>query len=161
LTLRIYPGKKGVVKMAVIGYIRVSTEMQDVNNQKQEILQYVNDHNSHIDYWAEYEISSRKSKAARGIDELLEKLQPGDTLIVSELSRIGRSTVEVLDIVNELISKEVRFVAIKQNLNIIDKMDMQTKVVVFMFSLFAELERDLISQRTKRSYGYPQSQDQK
>jgi putative DNA-invertase from lambdoid prophage Rac len=144
--------------MAVVGYIRVSTEMQDVNNQKQEILQYVNDHNSHIDDWAEYEISSKKSTAARGIDKLLEKLQPGDTLIVSELSRIGRSTSEVLDIVNELISKEVRFVAIKQNLNIIDKMDISTKIVVFMFSLFAELERDLISQRTKQALAVRKAQ---
>ena len=137
--------------MAVIGYIRVSTEMQDVKNQKHEILEYANSNHIHIDDWAEYEISSRKSKAERGIDELLNKLQPGDTLIVSELSRIGRSTSEVLDIVNALINNEVKFIAIKQNLNITDKMDMGNKVMVTMFSLFAELERDLISQRTKQA----------
>jgi DNA invertase Pin-like site-specific DNA recombinase len=137
--------------MAVIGYIRVSTEMQDVKNQQHEILQYINDHHLHVDEFMEFEISSRKSKAERGIDKLLEKLQPGDTLIVSELSRIGRSTSEVIDIVNSLIDKKVNLVAIKQNLNITNKLDMSTKIIVTMFSLFAELERDIISERTKQA----------
>ena len=137
--------------MAVIGYIRVSTEMQDVKNQKHEILDYTNRNRLHVDEFIEFEISSRKSKAQRGIDDLLNKLQPGDTLIVSELSRIGRSTAEVIQIVDQLISKEVKFIAIKQNLNITDKMDMSTKVTVTMFSLFAELERDIISERTKQA----------
>lgn len=144
--------------MAVIGYIRVSTEMQDVKNQKHEILDYANRNHIHIDDWMEYEISSRKSKVERGIDKLLEKLQSGDTLIVSELSRIGRSTSEVIDIVNALINNEVKFIAIKQNLNITDKMDMGNKVMVTMFSLFAELERDLISQRTKQALAVRKAQ---
>jgi len=144
--------------MAVIGYIRVSTEMQDVKNQKHEILDYTNRNRLHVDEFMEFEISSRKSKAQRGIDDLLNKLKPGDTLIVSELSRIGRSTAEVIGIVNELISKEVKFIAIKQNLNITDKMDMATKVIVTMFSLFAELERDIISERTKQALASKKAQ---
>jgi len=144
--------------MAVIGYIRVSTEMQDVKNQEHEILDYTNRNRLHVDEFMEFEISSRKSKAQRGIDDLLNKLKPGDTLIVSELSRIGRSTAEVIGIVNELISKEVKFIAIKQNLNITDKMDMATKVIVTMFSLFAELERDIISERTKQALASKKAQ---
>ena len=93
--------------------------------------------------------TSRKDKRQRRIEELLGKLQPGDTLIVSELSRLGRSTSEVIELVNELIAKQVQFIAIKQGLHISGQHDMQTKVMVTMFSLFAELERDIISQRTK------------
>jgi putative DNA-invertase from lambdoid prophage Rac len=136
--------------MAVIGYIRVSTEMQDVKNQESEILKYTNDHHLHIDEFMTFEISSRKSTAERGIDKLLE-MQSGDTLIISELSRLGRSTTEVINLVNSLIAKKVSLIVIKQNLNIIEDMDMSTKIMVTMFSLFSELERDLISQRTKQA----------
>ena len=68
---------------------------------------------------------------------------------MSELSRLGRSTSEVIDIVNELIAREIKFIAIKQGLSISGQHDMQTKIMVTMFSLFAEIERDLISERTK------------
>ena len=137
--------------MAVMGYIRVSTAEQDIKNQRHEILEYANKNKLHIDNWVEIEISSRKTKKERRIDELLSILKTGDTLIVSELSRLGRSTSEVIDIVNELTEKKIDFVAIKQNLNITDKLDMSSKIIVTMFSLFAELERDIISERTKQA----------
>jgi len=133
----------------VTGYVRVSTVRQDADNQRHEILEYANKNHLHIDDFIEVEISSRRDKKQRRITELLEKLDSGDTLIVSELSRLGRSTSEVIDIVNELIAKEIKFVAIKQGLNISGQHDMQSKVMVTMFSLFAELERDIISERTK------------
>jgi len=101
------------------------------------------------------------NKKQRRIDELLGELQPGDTLIISELSRLGRSTSEVIDIVNELIAKKIRFIAIKQGLNILGQHDMQSKVMVTMFSLFAELERDIISQRTKAALSAKKSSGQK
>ena len=132
-----------------IGYVRVSTVRQDIENQRHEILEYVNKNHLHVDEFIEAEISSRKNKKQRRITELMEKLEPDDTLIVSELSRLGRSTSEVIDIVNELIDKEIKFIAIKQGLNIVGKHNMQSKVMVTMFSLFAELERDIISERTK------------
>lgn len=131
------------------GYVRVSTVRQDAYNQRHEILEYANKNRLHIDDFIEVEISSRRDKKQRRIDELMDKLETGDTLIVSELSRLGRSTSEVIDIVNELLAKEVKFVAIKQGLNISGQHDMQSKVMVTMFSLFAELERDIISERTK------------
>ena len=133
----------------VTGYVRVSTVRQDTDNQRHEILEYANKNHLHIDDFIEVEISSRRDKKQRRITELLERLEPGDILIVSELSRLGRSTSEVIDIVNELIAKEIKFVAIKQGLNISGQHNMQSKVMVTMFSLFAELERDIISERTK------------
>jgi DNA invertase Pin-like site-specific DNA recombinase len=137
--------------MAVMGYIRVSTAEQDVKNQRYEILEYANKHILQVSDWIEIEISSRKDKKERRIEELLSKLQSGDTLIVSELSRLGRSTSEVIDIVKEIIDRQISFVAIKQNLNITSKLDMSSKIIVTMFSLFAELERDIISERTKQA----------
>ena len=133
----------------IIGYVRVSTARQDADNQRHEILEHVNKNHLHVDDFIEAEMSSRKDKKQRRITELMETLEPGDTLIVSELSRLGRSTSEVIDIVNELIAKEIEFIAIKQGLNIVGKHDMQSKVMVTMFSLFAELERDIISERTR------------
>jgi len=133
----------------ILGYVRVSRADLDVKNQRHEILEYANKNNLHVDEWIEIEISSRKTRQQRRVDEFLSRLQAGDSLIVSELSRIGRSTSEVINIVNELIENGVRLVAIKQNLNVMNSMDMTSKIVVTMFSLFAELERDIISQRTK------------
>ncbi len=136
--------------MATLAYLRVSTGMQDTDNQKLAILEYGRQQNIHIDDFIEIEISSRQTLLKRRIDELMNRLQPGDTLIITELSRLGRSIQEVISIVNELSKRDVRIIAIKQGIDIQHKrQDMQTKVMVTMFSLFAELERDIISERTK------------
>jgi putative DNA-invertase from lambdoid prophage Rac len=132
-----------------IAYIRVSTDKQDVNNQRLEILDYARKNDIKVDDFIEIEVSSRKSQKDRRIEELINRLNPGDILIVSELSRLGRSTSEVIDLVNGMIQGKINLIAIKQGIRISLKMDMQTKVVVTMFSLFAELERDIISERTK------------
>ena len=94
-----------------MGYIRVSTETQDVKNQRHEILEYANNRGFRVDEFIEIQISSRKDSEARGIDGLLERLKAGDVLIVSELSRVGRSVVEVITIINGIIRKQVRFIA--------------------------------------------------
>jgi len=142
--------RKGVLAIGkLIGYVRVSTARQDADNQRHEILEYANRHHLHVDEFIEIEISSRKDKKQRRIEELMSKLRPGDIIIVSELSRLGRSTSEVIDIVNGFIAREVKFIAIKQGIIISGQHDMQSKVIVTMFSLFAELERDIISQRTR------------
>lgn len=132
-----------------IAYIRVSSDVQDVDKQRLEILDYANRHGFKVDEFISIEISSRKTAKERRIEELMEKLNAGDTLIVSELSRIGRSIPEVIGLVNALVEQKIRLVAIKQNLDIKDNHDMSTKVIVTVFSLLAELERDLISSRTK------------
>ena len=137
--------------MSVLSYIRVSTNTQDVKNQRYEILEYARTHDLTIDRFIEIEISSRKDRKQRRIEEILQELSPGDTLVVSELSRLGRSTGEVIALVNELVRKKVRFIAIKQNLNINNGHDMTSKIIVTLFGLMAELERDLISMRTREA----------
>lgn len=144
--------------MAVVAYIRVSTDKQDQRNQRYEILEYAQTQKMSVDQFIEIEISSRKTRQQRRIDEILQALSSGDTLIVSELSRLGRSTGEVINIVNELIRKQVRFVAIKQNLSISNGHDMTSKIIVTLFSLMAELERDLISMRTKEALAAKKAQ---
>lgn len=133
-----------------IAYIRTSTDKQDLNNQKLEILEYARKKELKVDEFVEITISSRKTKKQRRIDEMLERLGDSDTLIVTELSRLGRSTAEVVDLVNALIARNTRVIVLKQNLDIA-KHDMNSKIITTLFSLFAELERDLISLRTKEA----------
>jgi DNA invertase Pin-like site-specific DNA recombinase len=133
-----------------IAYIRASTDKQDLNNQKLEIYEYAKKHQLKIDGFIEMTISSRKTTKERRIDEMLHEFNGPDTLVVTELSRLGRSTGEVIGLINELIQKQVRVIAIKQNLDI-KQHDMTSKVMITLFSLFSELERDLISLRTKEA----------
>lgn len=132
-------------------YLRVSTDSQDLKNQKFEILNYCHRNKLRVTKWLEIEVSSRRSTKDRRIDELISRLKPGDRLIVSELSRLGRSTGEVIQLINQLSDMKVETIAIKQGLKISAKnrKDMTSKVMVTIFSLLAELERDLISDRTK------------
>jgi DNA invertase Pin-like site-specific DNA recombinase len=140
-----------------IAYIRASTGKQDVNNQKLAILEFARHANLKVDEFVEITISSRKTSKQRRIDELLEKLVDSDTLIVMELSRLGRSTSEVVTLVNELLQHNIRVIVIKQNLDIAQH-DMSSKIIVTLFSLFAELERDLVSLRTKEALATKKAQ---
>ena len=134
-----------------VAYVRVSTDEQDFRNQRFEILNYCDKNGLKVDKWLELEMSSRHSPKERRIDELISVLNPDDRLIVSELSRLGRSTGEVIELVRELAAKKVEFISIKQGMKINSNNghDITSKVMVTIFSLLAELERDLISQRTK------------
>ena len=145
-----------------LGYLRTSTDKQEINNQRLEILEYARKEDLKVSDFIEVQISSRKSVKDRRIDELLGKLQNGDTVIATELSRIGRSAVEVITIINELIKNGIDIVIVKQGLkiNAVNKDDMTSKVMVTMLSLFAELERDLISHRTKEALRSKKAQGQ-
>lgn len=136
--------------MKTIGYIRVSTNKQDIDNQRLAILDYARSKNIEISDFVNMKISSRKSTKERKIDELIEILNNGDKLIVSELSRIGRSLGQIIQFVDTLIKKNVSFIALKEGIFINGKQDMQTKIIISLFGLFAEIERDLISERTKQ-----------
>lgn len=140
-----------------IAYIRASTDKQDLNNQKLEIFEFAKKNKLEVDDFIQMTISSRKTSKERRIDEMLSMLNDADTLIVTELSRLGRSTAEVIGLVNELIKKQVRVIAIKQNLDI-KQHDMTSKVMITLFSLFSELERDLISLRTKEALASKKAQ---
>jgi len=133
-----------------IAYIRTSTDKQDLNNQKLEILEFARKKDLKVDEFVEITISSRKTSKQRRIDEVLERLEGSDTLVVTELSRLGRSTAEVIALINGLVAREIRVIILKQNLDI-QKHDMNSKIIITLFSLFAELERDLISLRTKEA----------
>lgn len=135
----------------IVGYIRVSTSKQDVDNQRHEILSWANTRKVFIDSWIECELSSRRSETERQIDKV-RALEKGDTVVVAELSRLGRSTGQVITLVNDLVGKGISIEALKQGISIKagnGDMDQQSKIMVTVFSLMAELERDLISQRTK------------
>jgi len=131
-------------------YLRVSTGQQELNSQRLELYEYARRNNLNIDEFIEIEVSSQKSIKARRIDELLESLKEGDILLVSELSRLGRSVGQITQIVDAFIKKNIRFVAVKENIRLNGKQDIQTKTMITMFSLFAEIERDLISERTRQ-----------
>jgi len=134
----------------VVAYLRISTGEQYINAQRLELHEYARKNDFKIDEFIETEVSSRKSTQARKIDELLDNLENGDLLLVSELSRLGRSVGQIIQIVDTLIKKKVRFTAIKESIRINGKQDIQTKTMITMFGLFAEIERDLISERTKQ-----------
>lgn len=134
----------------IVAYLRASTGKQDLSHQKLEILEFARKQELQINEFVEITISSRKNSKQRRVDELLEKLNDADTLIVTELSRLGRSTAEVIALINALIKRNIRVIIIKQSLDI-KKHDMQSKVMITLFSLFGELERDLVSLRTKEA----------
>ena len=135
-----------------IGYIRVSTDQQDLQNQQHSILNYANKNVLGKVEFIEVKMSSRKKDEDRKIDELFETLQEGDHLIVSELSRIGRSVVNVVTIVNQLIALGVNLHILKEQLFIKpNKQNPFTDFQINIFSAFAQLERDLISKRTKEA----------
>lgn len=140
-----------------VAYIRASTDKQDLNNQRLEILEFARKKELKVDEFIKITISSRKTTKQRRIDELLHNLADSDTLIVTELSRLGRSTTEVISLINELIKRSIRVIIIKQNLDIA-KHDMNSKIVITLFSLFAELERDLLSLRTKEALAAKKAQ---
>jgi len=135
--------------MATIGYIRVSTDKQNTANQEHAILKYANDHDLQVTDWIKVKVSSRQSVTKRKIDVLMEQVTSGDIIIVSELSRLARSVGQISNIVDALIKNNVRTICIKESIDINGGHSLTTKIQTAMFSLFAELERDLISERTK------------
>lgn len=141
-----------------VAYLRASTDKQDLNNQKLEILEFARQKDLRVDEFIAITVSSRKTSKQRRIDELVEKLADSDTLIVTELSRLGRSTSEVIALVNELVQRNIRIIVIKQNLDLRQNNDMTSKVMITLLSLFAELERDLVSLRTKEALAAKKAQ---
>ncbi|MGN0740672.1 MAG: master DNA invertase Mpi family serine-type recombinase [Treponema sp.] len=131
------------------GYIRVSTDRQNVENQRFEINNYCLKKGIVIDSWIEETISGTKSPSRRRLGVLLEKVNKGDKIICSELSRLGRSLLMIMSILNILMEKGVVVYTIKDNYILGD--DIQSKVLAFAFGLSAEIERNLISQRTQEA----------
>jgi len=136
----------------VYGYIRVSTEKQDYENQRHGILEYVNKNKLGNVEFIEETVSSRKKFEDRDLSKLISVMKSGDILIVSELSRIGRSILEIMSIFKILAEKGIQTHIIKGGFVIGgDDNKIQSSVLVFAFGLAAEIERELISQRTKEA----------
>jgi len=135
--------------MAVYAYIRVSTDKQDVENQRYEILKYANEKKLGNVEILEETVSGRKSWKERKLGKLVNRIQKGDILIVTELSRLGRSMLEIMELLSILLRKGVELHVVKSNQVLKD--DLQSKVFAMAFSIAAEIERELISQRTKEA----------
>jgi DNA invertase Pin-like site-specific DNA recombinase len=137
--------------MATIAYLRVSKDTQDVKNQRLAILEFARREQFEVDSFIEIAASSRRSAEEQKIELLFERLSPSDTLIVSELSRLGRSVGEIITTIDSLIKEKVRLLAVREGIRRNGKHDLQIKVMVSMSGLFADIERELISMRTKEA----------
>ena len=135
---------KGQLK--VIGYLRVSTLSQDLNKNKADILTYANDHNLGKVEFVEEVVSGKVSWKLRKIKEVIDSLEKDDWLIVAELSRLGRSMLEIMEIISEAKRKEINIFAIKNNWTL--NGSIESKILLMVFSMASEIERDLISART-------------
>ena len=133
----------------VYGYIRVSTDKQTVENQRYEINAFAVKEKIEISAWFEETISGCKDYETRKLGKLLSKMKPGDIMICTELSRLGRSLFMIMSILNLCMKQNVRVWTIKDNYRL--GSDISSKVLAFAFGLLAEIERNLISQRTKEA----------
>jgi len=140
----------------IYGYIRVSTDKQTIDNQRYEIERFCSKKNIKIEQWMEETISGTKSPEKRLLGSLLAEVKAGDLIICSELSRLGRSLFMIMSILNQLMLNDVRIWTIKDNYRLGD--NIQSKVLAFAFGLSAEIERDLISQRTKEALARKRSE---
>jgi len=131
------------------GYIRVSTDRQTTQNQKFEIKNYSKERNIIIDEWIEETISATKKLDQRKFGQLLNKMKKGDMLIVSELSRMGRNLMQIMKILHDCMEKDIQVFTIKERYELGNNIN--SKVLAFAFGLSAEIERNLISQRTKEA----------
>ncbi len=135
--------------MKIYGYVRVSTDKQTVENQRFEILKFCNANSLKIDSWIEETISGTLIPEKRELGTLLSIIESGDLIICSELSRLGRNLFMIMSILNIIMEKNAKIWTIKDNYRL--GQDIQSKVLAFAFALSAEIERNLISQRTKEA----------
>ena len=133
----------------IVAYLRVSTGHQVLDNQKNEIEKFAAAHGMHIDRWVTEIVSGKKQGCDRKLGALMHSMHSGDTLIVTELSRLSRTLMDIMAIVSDLIKKNVRLYSIKENCAVDDSIN--SKVLLFAFGLVAEIERNLISMRTREA----------
>jgi DNA invertase Pin-like site-specific DNA recombinase len=133
----------------IYGYIRVSTDRQTVENQRFEINGFCKRNNITVEKWIEETISGTKEVEKRKLGGLLDSFQRNDILICAELSRLGRNLLMIMSILNVCMEKEVQVWTIKDNYRL--GSDISSKVLAFAFGLSAEIERNLISQRTREA----------
>ncbi|MDR0536568.1 MAG: master DNA invertase Mpi family serine-type recombinase [Tannerellaceae bacterium] len=133
----------------IYGYIRVSTDRQTVENQRFEINRFCKEKTIVVDKWIEETISGMKTIQERKLGDLLKKMCRGDILICTELSRLGRNLLMIMAVLNDCMNRDIQVWTIKDNYRL--GSDINSKVLAFAFGLSAEIERNLISQRTKEA----------
>lgn len=133
----------------IVAYLRVSTEKQHLENQKAEIKNYANKHNLNVDRWIEEKVSGKTNRNSRKLGKIINNLNKGDTLIVTEISRLSRSLHEIMMIMKQCVETGVIIYSTKDGYTFDDSLN--SKVLSFAFGLAAEIEHKLISQRTKEA----------
>lgn len=133
----------------IFAYLRVSTDKQSVENQRFELLKYADSKKLQIDTWIEETISATKSIQDRKLGQTIELMKENDLLIVSELSRLGRNLMEVMSVLHHCMEKNIKVITLKEGYELGDNIN--SKILAFAFSLSAEIERNLIRQRTKEA----------
>ena len=133
----------------IYGYIRVSTDKQTVENQRYEINEFCKKNNLVVNQWIEEVISGTKKVSERKLDKLIKKMKKNDVMVCSELSRLGRNLLMIMGILNECMNRDIQIWTIKDNYQLCS--DINSKVLAFAFGLSAEIEHNLISQRTKEA----------
>jgi len=136
-----------LARKMIYAYIRVSTDKQTVENQRFEIEKFCTVRELHIDKWISETVSGTKDAKDRKLGALIRKMKKGDTLICSEISRLGRRLMEIMSILNTLMAKKTTVLTVKEKYELGN--NIQSQILAFAFGLSAQIERDLISQRTK------------
>jgi len=126
----------------IIGYMRVSTEQQSLDNQRHKILEYAQKHKMIIDECIEIEISSKKNQKSRLIDKLFEKLSSGDTFICTELSRLGRNMLEILNLIERFNQANIKLIFTNQPELSTNQNKALSSLILAIYGYFAQTERD-------------------
>ena len=133
----------------ITGYIRVSTVKQHPENQRDEIQRYADANGLVVDKWVVEVVSGKKQVKGRKLGGLLRRMKKGDTLIVTEISRLSRSLTDIMGVMGQCVEKGVNVYTTKEKYRFDDSIN--SKVLCFAFGLVAEIERNLISMRTKEA----------
>lgn len=133
----------------IVGYLRVSTDKQSTENQRFEIKRFSKEKNLKVDLWIEEKVSGCKKVSARKLGKVFRQIKKGDTLITSELSRLGRNLMQVMSFLYQCMEKEIIVMTVKERYELGNNIN--SKILAFAFSLSAEIERNLISMRTREA----------
>lgn len=133
----------------IYAYIRVSTEMQTYASQQYEIAEYCKKNGLSVDKWVSESVSGMKAVEKRTLGRTFRRMKPGDLLLCTEISRLGRNMLMIMSILNDCSARGIRIHTIKDGFELSDNIN--SKIIAFAFALAAEIERNLISQRTKEA----------